>query len=544
MRPSAHHRRAVARLAQTVITGALGIVAVPRSAAAAPPGHTTRLGGIEPQGPATAAVTGLHYNPAMLATLGGTAVHGSLGFGLAQQRIRRAGFSPQTGSPTEALSEPTNLLRPTMGYFAGATFYFDPWALGAGIYDVGSSYQLASASPVRFHLAPDPDIGCLRIGKQVCPPNGGSVSYQHDVTVAVAWNGGPFQLGAAAHLPMVRERFAFDNDTELTPDDSGSTTRCASKEDPSCAERVGFKGWTHWIGRDGIPPGFDAAVSVGAAVSLRGGTVTLGARYRTAPLRRRGEVVLGGVSLVCRPNPLLSNDENADLVPACDAASPTTATLRQRLPQQLSLGASALLGRSRLWRIDVNLQWVDFCAGGIAPGRCDDGGAQQLRLVGLDRQSFVLPEFSRYRGLADVYSADAFASYRLRTNTALIAAAHVASPSVRRGADSADRIGGAQLGASFGVRFRIPRTEVILVPGYALDLSLPRFVQAGQAQFDPAAATAFEQAGADLNSAGADAVLRGRGRATNAGRYFAMAHGLSLSLLWGERSAQLDWRLE
>ena len=66
----------------------------------------------------------------------------------------------------------------------------------------------------------------------------------------------------------------------------------------------------------------------------------------------------------------------------------------------------------------------------------------------------------------------------------------------------------------------------------------------GRARFDPEAATAFEINGADLNSPGAQAVLAGQGRSTNAGRYFAMAHGLSLALMWGERSAQLDWRLD
>lgn len=514
------------------------------SVAAAPPGHTTRLGGVEPQGPATPGVTGLHYNPAMLAAMRGTAVHASGGIGLMQHRVRRYAIEPETGAPSDSLADPTNLLHPTTGYFAGASFYFDPWAVGAGIYDVGSSYRLASAAPLRYQLAPDPDVGCLRIGKNACPPNGGAVSYQHDVTVAVAWNGGRLQLGAAAHFPMVRERFAFDNDTELTPLDEGVTTRCVSKEDPSCAERVGFKGWTHWIGRDGAPPGFDAAVSVGVGVSLRGGTITLGARYRTAPLRRGGEVVLGGVSLVCRPDPLQSADQTPDQVPACTAASPTAATLRQRLPQQLALGGSALLGRARLWRVDVNLQWVDFCPGGVAPGRCPDGGEQTLRLVGLDRQSFVLPEFSRYRGHADVYSLDTFARYRLRTNTSLVFAAHLATASARRGADTASRPSGAMTGASFGVRFRIPRTEVMLVPGYALDLSLPRFVAPGEARLSPEAATAFEASGADLNAPGAGAVLSGRGRSTNAGRYFAMAHGLSVALLWGERSAQLDWRLD
>jgi hypothetical protein len=77
-----------------------------------------------------------------------------------------------------------------------------------------------------------------------------------------------------------------------------------------------------------------------------------------------------------------------------------------------------------------------------------------------------------------------------------------------------------------------------------VDLILPRRVGPSEARFDPVAATAFEAAAADLNGPGAAAVLAGRGRPTNAGRYFGMAHGLSLALMWGERSAQLDWRTD
>jgi len=537
-------RRRSTGFATATVLGFAGLVSVPTTGHAAPPGHTTRLGGVEPEGAATAGVTGLHYNPAMLATLRGTAVHANIGLGAAYSRIRRNAIATETGAPDGELLEPTNLLNPTMNYFVGASFYFDPWALAVGIYDVGSTYNLASSAPVRFHLAPDPDPQCLRLGKKHCAPNGGQVSHQTDATVALAWNGGRFQLGAAAHFPLVRERFAFDNDTELTPDDSGLIRRCESKEDPSCAERVGFKGWNHWIPRDGVPPGFDAALSLGAAVSLSRGKVTLGVRYRTAPLRRGGEVVLGGVSLVCRPDPTQDTDAAPDLVPACDGAAPTTATLRQRLPQQVALGGSALLGRARLWRIDVSMQWVDYCAGGLAAGRCAESGAQTLRLVGLDRQSFVLPEFSRYRGLADVYSLDVYARYRLRTNASLVFAGHGASPSVRRGADAANLASASRVGGSFGMRIKIPKTQVIVVPGYAVDFFVPRRVGTSDARLDPVAATSFDDSGGDLNSAAADAVLAGRARPTNAGRYFAMTHAVSVALMWGEASAQLDWRLD
>ncbi len=511
-------------------------LAIP-SVVSAAPGQGLRLGGIDPQGPATRAVTALHHNPAMLAAIPGTALHASLSVGLEQQRIRRNVIDPTTGEPEGELSDPARLAHPGLGYFLGASFYFDPVAVGVGLYDLSSRYHLASADPLRYHVAPDPDQGCLSVGLQRCPPNGGSVRYRHDLTLALAYNGGRVRLGSALHFPMVRERFAFDNDTELTPPGDAVTVQCEDKEDPSCAERVGFKGWTQWIPRNGAPTGFDFALTVGAAVSLANDTITLGARYRTPPLRRQGEVLLGGVALVCRPEAEGGADgEFEDQVPPCDVAEPVGASLRQRLPQQLALGGSFLLGPSRLWRLDLNLYWMDLCPGGLRASRCPTQGSQTLRLVGLDRQSFVLPEFSRFRGAADLYGLDIYTRYRAQTNLYVLFAAHLASPTVRADATNAAQNEGWRVGTSLGVRLRLLRTDVVLVPGYGLDLLVPRRVEPGDALFSPAAATAFEDGGGDINALGAQGVLDGRGRPTNAGRYLGLVHSLSLALLWGERS--------
>src|SRR5690606_24152837 len=112
--------------------------------------------------------------------------------------------------------------------------------------------------------------------------------------VALAFDRGNLQIGLGVHFPLVYQRFAYDNDTELQrrPDDF-DPGRCDTKEDPECAERIGFRGWNHWIPRDGAPPGFDAALSVGVAFQLRRDTITLGARYRTFPLSNGGELRLG-----------------------------------------------------------------------------------------------------------------------------------------------------------------------------------------------------------------------------------------------------------
>lgn len=519
---------------------ALATAGLCASQANAAPGQAVRLGGLEAQGPASRAVTALHHNPAMLAALGGTAVQITGTVGAEQLRVRRYAIDPSTGAPQNNLDPPTSVVNPAAGYFVGASFYFDPVALGVGAYDLGSRYRTASADPLRFQLAPDPEV-CTRVELRECPPNGGSAQIRQDISAALALNRGNWHLGIAVHFPRLRSRFAFDNDTELTPArDEIVTARCDNKEDPRCAERVGFKGWNRWIPRRGSVPGLDAALTVGFAVQLRRDTITLGARYRTFPLRRRGELALDGVALVCRPSVDPNAEIGADIVPPCQLADPVAATMRERLPQEFALGGSFVLGRARLWRVDANLYWMDLCPGGVRPGACSGRDAQTLRLVGLDRNSFVPPEFDRFRGLQDLYGADLHATYRVRSNIAVLLQSNLNSPSVRRGAQTAAVGEGWRAGLGGGARIRVGSSNVMLSPGYVVDVFLPRDVRPEDAALDPTAATEFADTGGDINARGADAVLAGRGRPTNAARYFGQLHTLTLTLSWGETPRVLE----
>ncbi|MCR9163524.1 MAG: hypothetical protein ACE37F_16050 [Nannocystaceae bacterium] len=510
------------------------------STAAAAPGQAIRLGGVEAQGPASRAVTAIHHNPAMLAALGGTAVQLSGSVGVDQLRVRRYAIDPSSGAPTGALQAPVSVANPAASYFVGASVFFDPIALGVGVYDLGSRYRTASADPLRFQLAPDPDR-CLAIGASRCPPDGGAARARQDISLALAFARGGLNFGVSVHFPRLRERFAYDNDTELTPAPEEITTaRCDDKEDPACAERIGFKGWNRWIPRRGGVAGLDAALTFGVAFQLRNDTVTLGARYRTFPLRRAGEVALDGVALVCRPSVDAESGIGQDVVPPCQLASPVRASLRERLPQEVALGASFQLGRSRLWRVDTNLYWMDLCPGGVRPGSCGGRDAQTLRLVGLDRNSFIAPEFDRFRGFQDLYGLEVHGSYKIRSTVAVLMQSNLASPSVRRGAQSAGVGDGWRLGLGAGARLRVGTNNVMLSPGYAFDLLLPRNVKASRALLDPTAATDFASSGGDINAQGADAFLAGRARPTNAGRYFGQLHVLTLTLSWGEAPRVLE----
>jgi len=539
-RPSARRKGCTAAIARTVAQALVTLSIWFTSAdAAALPGQALRLGGVRGQGPASTAVTALHHNPAMLARLRRAAFHAAVTAALEQDIVRRNAIAPETGEPTDSLDSRTSLVQPGFDYFIGGSLHFDPVAIGLGIYSLGTSMRIASADPLRYHLAPDPDRGCLDVGTSSCPPNGGQVSYRHDLTGAVAYDGGSFQLGVGVHFPMARERFAYDADTSLGSQGTTDTT-CLDKEDPACAERLGFKGWTRWAAPDGAPPGFDAALSFGVGVQLRNETISLGARYRTFPVRRRGQIAMAGVALVCRPAPDVDDGTG---VPACTIASPISATLRQRLPQELGLGAALVLGPNRDWRLDLNLYWLDLCQGGVQRASCKDDGGQVIRLVGLDRRAFALPEFTRYRGLQDVYGADAYVSYRANARASVLFAGHASTAPVRRSAARPGGADGARLGLSAGSEIRLrtrggSRITLLLTPGYGLDVSLPRRVSPSQAAYSPAAAADFAASGGDINAQGADAVLAGRARSTNAGRYFGLTHSFSLALSWGDAAVE------
>jgi hypothetical protein len=291
----------------------------------------------------------------MLAAMQASGAHVSMSSGLDQLWVRRNLIDGATGEPTDELGNREHLLNPNLGYFAAASFYTDPVAIGLGIYDLSSRYRFRSTEALRYHMAPDPDFGddslrasdriggCLLAQESRCPPNGGNVEYRHDFTVAVGWNAGALQLGAAVHMPTVRSRFAFDNDTSLAGSDDGADPICDAREQPGCAERVGFKGYNHWLQHGEAESGFDVALTLGAAYTFANKRVTLGGRYRTFPLRRRGKMISSGVGLVCLPDPLGDGDIVGDVAP-CSRASTITATLTQRLPQSVALGGSFVLG--------------------------------------------------------------------------------------------------------------------------------------------------------------------------------------------------------
>jgi hypothetical protein len=491
----------------------------------------------------------------------------AVGAGIDHLAVRRFEIE-RDGTPTGSMGGTAHLANPSGGYFFGASFFLDPIAIGAGLYDLSSQLRPVGSEATRYHLAADPDYGCAWDPQRTCPERraGGTTEIRTEFTLAIAYDFlDRVQLGLSLHFPRLNAHFSHDNDTSLT--EGGETVGCsddedARVEDPRCAERVSFSGRTRlrWFGINPNPSTrFDFAATFGVAFDL-GDSVTLGGRFRTLPMLNRGQVVLNGEAVVCQTEEAAGAGFSE--LPACTDVGPVEASVTTELGREVALGGSFVMGRSRQWQLDSNLYWLDLCPGGVKPHECDRNDAYRLSLVGLDRDAHVLPESLVYRGRQDMYGAELWARYqpwrvrgvaprrnggnqgdgaddRLRTRVDVLLGAGVSSPGVRPGALTASASDGWTISASLGTSFEILRKtgSLFFVPGYGLDFLVPTRVGPGghEPAFDPTAGPAFEASGGDINDPTADTVLEGRARPSNAALYTGAVHTFIFGFRWAER---------
>lgn len=521
------------------------------SAVNATPGQARRLSGVEAQGPATASVTALHHNPALLSRLPGINILSSISSGAEIVRARRFAVD-DAGLPTATLGDSTSVTQPAFGYFVGASFMLDPIAVGFGAYSLGNTYRPQSAAPFRYHLADDPNYGCRIDSAEQCPSPrfGGSAETRTDWTLAVAWNAfDRVRLGLSVHFPRMRVKLGRDEDTAQFSDTD--TLSCdgvpdATMNDPRCTRRLVYDGRTQlrWFGLVDEGSNFDLALTVGLAVDV-GERGVLGIRYRTQPLLYRGTVETIGRARVCRPG-------QAAEVAATDGTAPCgndgdlRANWEQKLPREVAVGYSTRLGARDAFHLDTNLYWIDFCPGGVSPASCQGRDVAQLQIKGLDPRASVLAETPIYRGRTDRYGLEVYSGYDLQrskthnTKVSILWGGGFDSPATRPGALTMERVDGWAVKASVGASLELQQRlgSLFLAPGYGLNLQVPTTVGAGGSTplYSPDALAQFAASGGDINSPSAGAVLSGRARPTNAGRYFAHSHALLFSIRWSERS--------
>ncbi len=546
---------------------ALAVFGSARSAAAAP-GVANRLAGADAQGPATRSVTGIYHNPAMLGALPGLHFQTTLRTGVDHLSVRRFAINPD-GSPTGNFAEWPQLANPVFDYFVGVSFMLDPIAIGAAVHTFDSRFRIDSDPSLSYHLVGEQDFGCGLDRTRVCPSlrKGGMLEMRTDIDLAVAWNPLDFMsIGATLHFPRQRSYFARDVDSVLTAsDDTGCEPASASVENPICAERLSFRGNTRlrWFGLQPNASRLDIALTVGLAFVIRN-RVTLGIRFRTQPLLDQGRVTLHGQAAVCVPSEVA--EQKSDL-PNCEIASPVDATVSEIIPRELAIGLAGEVGN---WALDSNLYWIDRCPGWERGGGCGGRDHRSLQLVGLDRDSATLSETTIYRGHVDIFGAELWARYRMDDviganlpwnkvlcsgnegidpstkrrarcvpRVDLLLGAGFNSPGVRPSALTAANNDGWTILSSFGTSFNLPTRNGTwsLVPAYSLDFMVPTRVGPGGVDpaFDPTAAIAFEQSGADLNAPSANAVLQGRATPTNAAIYTGAVHSILFALRWSER---------
>lgn len=538
--------------------------------ARAAPGVANRLAGADAQGPASASVTGIYHNPAMLGELPGVNFQTTLRGGFDHLSVRRYATG-SLGAPLDQINSRSQILNPTFDYFIGASFLLDPIAIGAAVHTYDGRFRYNSADPLSYHLAGDPDVGCRVDASRICPQlrSGGALELRTDFDLALAWNALDFMsVGATVHFPRQRTYLAHDVDSVLTGanEDTGCNPQSASVENPDCAERLSFRGSTRlrWFGLRQTPSTrLDFALTIGVAFHIRD-VLTLGVRYRTQPLLEGGTVTLNGQAVVCLP---ASSDPDKSDLPRCESATPVTATMTEILPRELAIGASGSVGN---WKLDANLYWVDRCPGTDKGGGCGNRDGRQLELVGLDQDASTPPESTIYRGSRDVFGAELWGRYRLDDliganlpyykvlcsgaevidpetgagprcvpRVDLLLGAGFNSPAVSPDALTAANPYGWTVLASVGTSFNLPSRNGTwsLVPAYGVDFLVPTRVGPGgrDPAYNPGDAVAFEQSGADLNHPSAVAVLEGRARPSNAAVYVGAAHSIMFALRWSER---------
>ncbi len=478
----------------------------------ASPLDDSQVGGVGWGGPTTGDLTAVYWNPGALGLLEGNQAMVSAGGRLVNTTIDRTAIDPATGQPGGPRS------------FASATErgVYQPahWPPGPGSFvgigaDLGGRFVIALASympfaqrtkvsddpaaqeATRFHLL-EADIRNVAL------------------VPALAFRiGNDLRVGVAPGFLFSAGQVVFDEDTAADAGPAGLAADCGGQpcgvENPAAAARYKV---ASGLGPVSSSPSF----TVGAGIHYRRDRWEFGLAYASRPFGNGG----GSVEIDARQTSVLRPPRDSARGPLCPVNQPGECVfghLSYRLPDVFTVGVTShVTPRVELTGI---ARWMTWSRHDRIFLRVVGPATDGLRPAGLPDQ------ITLYRGFRDTLDLRARATVAVLPRLRLAATLRAETSAVPAQALNPGAVDGFKIEPALAAQLRVGST-FLLAAGYALTL-MPA-LDANPSVFDPAAATACQQAGGNLESPACRTRLAGAARPTAAGTYRQRGQAFSLTL--------------
>lgn len=469
------------------------------------------IGGIGFSGPTTGDLAAIYWNPAALGLLEGHQATFAATSQFVSTTVARSPIDAATGRPGGGRSFPEAQ--------GGGTSHPFIWPPGPGGFaavgaPIGKRFSLALAAYAPFvqrtvfHADDAGDAPSTRYHAVATDLR--NVALLPALALKV---GNDLWLGMASGFLFSTARLAFDEDTALAAGTMGLAADCGGApcgvENPAAAARYQINSGL------GL---FESSLSftIAGGVHWRRGRLSLGLAFASRPLGHgNGNVAIdAGRTQVIRP---LRDAAQGPLCPP-DQGPCVFGEVAYPLPDVITAGAS--WRATSAWELTGILRWLTFSRHDRVDIRIVGPSPGGLRSAGLP-ESLAL-----YRGFRDVLDARVRAAYLLRSMLRLGVALRIETTAVPADHLSPAAIDGFKIEPAVMAEGR-PARWIRFTAGYAFTF-MPGVVS-DNSVFDPAAATACEDAGGDLRQPSCRARLDGYARPTAAGDYQQSRHAVSLN---------------
>lgn len=506
--------------------------------ASASPGEGHFLAGIEAQGPASTHLSAVFHNPAMLTDLPGLHLQLGTKIGVTTQRITVAQRDAQ-GMPLVNTAEPSSTHRNLGGNgFLAASFLFEKLAVAAAYYSLDGNFVETAPKSLSAFVRSNPSPYCRLNPAKRCPASsayGGWAEVRSEFTLAVAWASiRRLRLGIALHFPRysLRGGRIRDSRSEAT---QGLCKRFFP-DDPQCEEIEHYDFHTSLRGHDPAASRIQLGMTAGVAWAPNN-RWTFGARYRMRPNFGLRSPVSQGRLQACA---LAANG-----TVKCQGADASQAQLVNQPGRQVALGASFRPYGDRSLHLDLQAYWIQNCPDNQYAGGCQSQPDARITVIG-GTGPMKIVDRPWYRGRQDRWGGELWVHRSLQRN---------ARPHLRRlaftggiggysGAVHAsahnpiDNDGPRWFGAgSLSIELLRRNSSMFLVGGYVLGIQRSREIgiSGTRPAFAPDAFATVRDQGQGIDGPAGEALMSGRAKASNAGRYHSVHHTASIALRWGAR---------